>query len=66
MEELLSVRLPPLRVKPSMKRRLERITARGIARDVADHRRYALEKYLAEQEALLGITGEEEPPDNNS
>ena len=42
--------LPQVRCEPSLKERLERITERSVAPSLADHIRFAIERYVTEEE----------------
>jgi predicted transcriptional regulator len=43
--------LPAVRVPTSLKDRLERIAEQSIARSISDHVRFAVEQYVAAEEA---------------
>ena len=66
MTELLTENLPPVRCKPSLKSRLQLLAQRSITRDLSDHIRFAVERYVSDnwtpalEEALL----EQEEPAN--
>lgn len=40
-----------VRVQPSLKRRLQELAAKSVAKDVSDHVRFAIEEYLEAHEA---------------
>ena len=42
--------LPQVRCTPALKRRLERVAQRSVTRNLADHIRFAVEMYVAEEE----------------
>ena len=48
--ETKSTFLPLVRCEPSLKERLERITERSVAPSLADHIRFAIERYVTEEE----------------
>lgn len=39
-----------VRVQPSLKRRLQELAAKSVAKDVSDHVRFAIEEYLEAHE----------------
>lgn len=49
--------LPQVRCTPALKRRLERVAYRSVARNLADHIRFAVEMYVAEEEARQEVLG---------
>jgi predicted DNA-binding protein len=49
MTDLLTDYLPKVRCAPEMKRRLEAIADHSVTRELADHIRFAVERYIAEQ-----------------
>lgn len=51
INEPKSTYLPQVRCEPSLKERLERITDRSVAPSLADHIRFAVEQYVADEEA---------------
>ena len=40
-----------VRVQPSLKRRLQELAAKSVAKDVSEHVRFAIEEYLEAHEA---------------
>jgi hypothetical protein len=46
-------RLPMLRCTPEMKNALQKIAQRSVARNIADHMRYALERYIEDNAELV-------------
>ncbi len=52
--------LPQVRCTPRLKRRLERVSAGSVTRNLADHIRYAVEQYVLEQEE--GALFDGQPP----
>lgn len=50
INEPKSTYLPQVRCEPSLKERLERITDRSVAPSLADHIRFAVERYVADEE----------------
>lgn len=50
-QEYYTERLPVVRITPSLKDRLERVAADAISPRLSDHVRYALEQYVAAEEA---------------
>ena len=46
--------LPQVRCQASLKARLERIAEGSVARNLADHIRFAVERYVAQEEARQG------------
>ena len=40
-----------VRVQPSLKRRLQELAAKSVAKDLSDHVRFAIEEYLEAHEA---------------
>ncbi len=42
-----------LRCTPSMKQQLEEIAAQSVSKELADHVRFALEKYIEQHQAQL-------------
>jgi hypothetical protein len=48
--ELLTEYLPQVRCTASLKRRLERVAATSVTTNLADHIRFAVERYVAEEE----------------
>lgn len=47
--------LPQVRCTATLKARLERIAVRSISRNLADHIRFAVERYIDAEEAALGL-----------
>lgn len=47
--------LPPIRCKPALRERLERVVGHSIVPQLSVHLRIAVEEYVASQEAHLGI-----------
>lgn len=48
--EALVEYLPQVRCTAALKRRLERVAQRSVTRNLADHIRFAVEVYVAEEE----------------
>ena len=51
LDEQMTTYLPQVRCEPSLKQRLEQVTASSINRRLSDHIRYAVEQYVAAEEA---------------
>ena len=51
INEPLNEELPRVRCTAALRRRLERIAERSITTNLADHIRYAVERYVATEEA---------------
>lgn len=47
--------LPVTRVTPSLRERLERIAATSVTPRVSDHIRYAVERYIENEEIKTGL-----------
>jgi hypothetical protein len=60
MNEVMTEALPTVRCSRAMKRALLRIAKRSVAKNVTDHIRYAIERYIAEQGEALIVNDDEE------
>lgn len=49
--ELMTEYLPQVRCPASLKRRLEQVAAESVTPNLADHIRYAVERYVRAEEA---------------
>lgn len=60
VEEQKLERVIYTRITPEMKQRLDAIASRSVARNISDHIRFALEKYIKEQESNCssGVDGD--------
>ena len=55
INEPMSDYLPQVRCTATLKQRLQRIAGESVARELADHIRYAIEAYVAEEEQRLDL-----------
>lgn len=53
MDEQLSVRLPPIRVTPTMKNELDKVIKRSITSNMATHLRHAIRLYIRQATHLV-------------
>lgn len=53
-DQMMTERLPVVRISPTLKTRLDRIVANGITPRLSDHVRFALEQYVESEEAKAG------------
>lgn len=55
INEPLTEYLPQVRCTATLKLRLQRVAAGSVARELADHIRYATERYVESEEQRLGL-----------
>lgn len=56
MDEQLSVRLPPIRITPTMKDELDNVIKRSITPSMATHLRHAIRLYISQATSPVGTS----------
>lgn len=55
INEPMTEYLPQVRCTATLKQRLQRVVADSVSRELADHLRYATERYVESEEQRLGL-----------